>query len=118
MYLYYLPMYRARAKERGEHRWPCKIGRTEQNPLQRVLSQAATALPEKPFIAVAFRTKYSAALEAAFHAVFTLRGLAVQDAPGTEWFLTSPQEAIALAKVFDPASYSEGVPSAADGAKR
>jgi len=67
---------------------------------------------------VAFRTKYSAALEAAFHAVFTLRGLAVQDAPGTEWFLTSPQEAIALAKVFDPASYSEGVPSAADGAKR
>jgi hypothetical protein len=34
VYLYYLPMYRARAEERGEDRWPCKIGRTEQNPLQ------------------------------------------------------------------------------------
>lgn len=105
VYLYYLPTYRSRAEERGEDRWPCKIGRTDQNPLQRVLSQAATALPERPVVFVAFRTKYSAALEAAFHNVFRLRGLAVQDAPGTEWFLTSPQEVVALAKVFDPASF-------------
>jgi hypothetical protein len=69
------------------------------------LSQAATALPERPFVAVVFRTKYSAALEAAFHSVFTLRGLAVQDAPGAEWFLTSPDEVIALAKIFDPTSF-------------
>jgi hypothetical protein len=69
VYLYYLPTYRTRAQERGEKRWPCKIGRTDQNPLQRVLSQAATALPEKPIIAVAFRTKYSAALETAFHSI-------------------------------------------------
>jgi len=107
VYLYYLPTYRSRAEECGENRWPCKIGRTDQNPLQRVLSQAATALPEKPVVAVVFRTKYSAALETAFHSVFTLRGLAVQDAPGTEWFLTSPDEVIALAKVFDPASFAE-----------
>jgi hypothetical protein len=33
--------------------------------------------------------------------------LAVQDAPGTEWFLTSLDEVIALAKVFDPTSYTE-----------
>jgi hypothetical protein len=107
VYLYYLPTYRTRAQERGEKRWPCKIGRTDQNPLQRVLSQAATALPEKPIVAVAFRTKYSAALETAFHSIFTLRGLAVQDAPGTEWFLTSPEEAIALAKVIDPSSFDK-----------
>jgi hypothetical protein len=105
VYLYYLPTYRDRAEERGENRWPCKIGRTEQNPLQRILSQATTALPEKPFVAVVFRTNYSAALEAAFHAVYTLRGLAVQDAPGTEWFLTSPEEAIALAKTFDSSGF-------------
>jgi hypothetical protein len=111
VYLYYLPMYRARAEERGEDSWPCKIGRTEQNPVQRVLSQAATALPEKPFVAVVFRTKYSAALEAAFHAVFTLRGLAIQDAPGAEWFLTSPTEAIALARVFDPTSFDTQKPA-------
>jgi hypothetical protein len=30
VYLYYLPTYRTRAEERGEDRWPCKVGRTEQ----------------------------------------------------------------------------------------
>jgi len=99
------PQIICRAEESGENRWPCKIGRTDQNPLQRVLSQAATALPEKPVVAVVFRTKYSAALETAFHSVFTLRGLAVRDAPGTEWFLTSPDEVVALAKIFDPTSF-------------
>src|SRR5438128_3323535 len=32
VYLYYLSTYRARAEERQEISWPCKIGRTEQNP--------------------------------------------------------------------------------------
>ncbi len=105
VYLYYLPAYRTHAEKSGESRWPCKIGRTDQDPIQRVLSQAATALPEKPVVAVVFRTKYSAALEKAFHSVFTLRGLAMQDAPGSEWFLTSPDEVITLAKIFDPISF-------------
>jgi hypothetical protein len=48
------------------------------------------------------RTKYPAALENALQSVLTLRGLAIDDAPGNEWFLTSPAEVIALAKVFDP----------------
>jgi len=105
VYLYYLPSYRIRAEERGEHSWPCKIGRSEQDPLQRVLAQAGTALPEKPVVAVLLRTNYSAALEKAFHGVLTLRGLAVRDAPGVEWFLTSPDEFVALAKLFDPKSF-------------
>ncbi len=105
VYLYYLPIYRTRAQERGEDRWQCKIGRTDGKALQRMVGQAGTALPEKPVLAVVLRTKYSVALERALHAVLTLRGLAVQDVPGTEWFLTSPDEVIALAKTFDPTSF-------------
>jgi T5orf172 domain len=105
VYVYYLPTYRMRAEARSEHSWQCKIGRTEGSALDRVLSQAATALPGKPFLAVVIRTKYSLALEQALHAVLTLRGLRIEDAPGSEWFLTSPSEVIALAKQFDPRSY-------------
>ena len=108
VYVYYLPTYRMRAEERSEHSWQCKIGRTEGSALDRVLSQAATALPEKPFLAIVLRTKYPRALEAALHAVLTLRGLRIEDAPGSEWFLTSPGEVIALAKLFDPRSYDIG----------
>jgi Meiotically up-regulated gene 113 len=108
VYVYYLPTYRMRAEERSEHTWQCKIGQTEGSALDRVLSQAATALPEKPFLAVVIRTKYPRALETAFHAVLTLRGLRIEDAPGSEWFLTSPSEVIALAKLFDPRSYEIG----------
>jgi hypothetical protein len=106
VYLYYLPTYRNRAQERGEVRWQCTIGRTDGKAEQRIVGQAGTALPEKPVLAVVFRTKYAVALERAFHSVLTLRGLAVQDVPGTEWFLTSPDEVIALAKAFDPASFN------------
>jgi hypothetical protein len=105
VYAYYLPTYRMRAQERGEHSWPCKIGETEGNALYRVLSQVSTALPERPIFPVVFRSNYSKALEKAFHMVFTLRGLRIENVPGVEWFLTSPSEIIALAKVFDPRSY-------------
>ena len=100
------------AEERKERSWQCKIGKTKGNPLDRILAQAGTVLPEKPIIALALRTKYSAALETALQGVLTLRGLAIEDAPGNEWFLTSPAEVLALAKVFDPHSYD--VPSSSE----
>ncbi len=67
VYVYYLPTYKMRAQERGERSWPCKIGETEGNALHRVLSQVATALPERPIFPVVFRSNYSKALEKAFH---------------------------------------------------
>lgn len=107
IYVYYLPTYRLRAQEQGAKVWPCKIGRTDRDPLSRVLSQAATALPERPRIAVVIRTRYPMAWETALHSVLTLRGLQIEDSPGTEWFLTSPEEILELAGVFDP-SISDG----------
>jgi Meiotically up-regulated gene 113 len=103
VYVYYLPTYRLRAQDLGEKSWPCKIGRTDRDPLSRVLSQAATALPERPHIALIIRTRHPGAWEAAIHGVLTLRGLQIENSPGVEWFLTSPAEILQLATVFDPA---------------
>jgi len=102
IYVYYLPTYRLRAQEQGEKAWPCKIGRTDRDPLSRVLSQAATALPERPRIAIIIRTSHPSAWEAALHGVLTLRGLQIENVPGVEWFLTSPEEILDLVRVFDP----------------
>lgn len=102
IYVYYLPTYRLRAQEQGEKAWPCKIGRTDRDPLARVLAQAATALPERPRIAIIIRTSHPGAWESAIHGVLTLRGLQIENVPGVEWFLTSPEEILELVRVFDP----------------
>jgi hypothetical protein len=102
VYLYYLPVYRFRAEEHGEKFWPCKIGRTDRDPVARVLAQAATALPENPHIALVIRTSFALAWENALHGVLTLRGRRIEDVPGAEWFLTSPDEVYELAIIFDP----------------
>jgi hypothetical protein len=92
VYLYYLPMYRLRAETEKESIWHCKIGRTDRDPLLRVLSQAATALPEKPHIALILRTDYPSEFEGAIHKILTIRGRKIDSSPGSEWFLTSPNE--------------------------
>lgn len=102
VYLYYLPVYRLRAEEHGEKFWPCKIGRTDRDPVARVLAQAATALPERPHIALVVRTPFALAWESALHGVLTLRGRRIEDVPGAEWFLTSPDEVYELAITFEP----------------
>jgi hypothetical protein len=102
IYLYYLPTYRLRAEERGEKVWPCKIGRTDRDPLQRVLAQASTALPELPHVALVLRTPFPLAWESVLHGVLTLRGSRMDKSPGTEWFLTSPDEVVDIIRANDP----------------
>jgi hypothetical protein len=101
-YLYYLPTYRILAESNGEKLWPCKVGRTGQDPLTRILSQAATALPEKPHVAIIIHTDQPAVLESTLHGALTLRGRLIEDSPGSEWFLTNPDEVLALAQSLDP----------------
>jgi hypothetical protein len=102
IYVYYLPTYRLRAEERNEKSWPCKIGRTDRDPLSRILSQAATALPERPHISLILWTSQTNAWEASIHGALTVRGLQLEDTPGVEWFLTSPEEILELIKSIDP----------------
>jgi hypothetical protein len=98
VYVYYLPLYRQMAEQRNETFWQCKIGRTDGDPLQRILSQASTALPERPNVAIIIRTNNSVELENAIHNILTLRGRKIDNSPGAEWFLTSLEEVLSIYK--------------------
>jgi T5orf172 domain len=92
VYVYFLPTYEAQARSHRENRWLCKIGRSDQDPLLRILSQAGTAIPEKPKIALIIRTDDPSSLEAAIHSILRLRSQWSGSSPGKEWFQTNPEE--------------------------
>jgi hypothetical protein len=102
LYLNYLPVYRHRNEEHGEKVWPCKIGKTAGDPLSRVLAQASTALPEQPHIGVVVKTANASEWESPIQAALTIRGRRISESPGSEWFLTSPEEVLELIKSIDP----------------
>ena len=92
VYLYYLPEYQHSAKRSGKSVWQCKIGMTENDVDTRVKSQATTALPEEPEIALIMRTNNPRALEKSIHAILDLQGKRTKTSGGSEWFMTSPME--------------------------
>ena len=94
VYLYYYPTYKERALEQGKDIWQCKIGRTKGEPNNRIEQQtgSSTGIPENPKQGLVIKTDYPEALEKALHAMLTVRGRHVEDAPGKEWFVTSPYE--------------------------
>lgn len=104
VYVYYLPVYAKVAASEGRKTWPCKVGRTERDPILRVMSQASTALPERPEIALVMRTKQPSALESALHSILKLRGRWRQDSPGSEWFDTSPDEVLSIYQLIEAAA--------------
>jgi len=77
--------------------YPIKIGRGK-NPLLRI-GQQVTAMPEPPLILGTFEHSDEISLERALHAVLALRGKRKVDAPGAEWFVTTPAEIEALIKM-------------------
>ncbi len=102
VYLYYYPTYRRDAEHNGQKTWPCKIGRSDRDPMNRIYSQASTALPEGPAIGLLLRTSLPSQWEHVLHGILALRGRIVEDAPGDEWFNTSPAEIVELILYIDP----------------
>jgi len=94
------------ATSEGRKTWPCKIGRTDGDPILRVMAQANTALPERPEIALVVRTAQPAALELALHSILKLGGRWRHDSPGSEWFDTSPDEVLSLYRAIEAAVHS------------
>lgn len=92
VYVYYYDSYRELSELKDLTSWPCKIGRTDSDPIQRVMGQAGTCYPELPHIALIFKCDDSSVLEAAFHNVLKFQNKWLQNAPGSEWFMTSPEE--------------------------
>jgi hypothetical protein len=92
VYWYTFPAYR-----KLDGAYPIKVGRGT-NPRMRI-SQQVTAMPEQPIILGSFEHADNSNLERALHAVLELRGKRKQDSPGAEWFITTPEEIIALIQV-------------------
>lgn len=92
IYVYYYDVYFEMAKLKGLTAWECKVGRTDRDPINRILNQAGTCYPELPHIALIIKCDDSSVLEAALHNILKIRGRWISNAPGTEWFMTTPQE--------------------------
>ena len=96
VYVYYYDVYRELVRINGETSWPCKIGRTDCNPIQRIMGQAGTCYPELPHVALIIYCDDSNVLEAVFHNIMKVKDRWMADAPGKEWFITSPDEIRAI----------------------
>ena len=84
VYVYYYPAYRRLAEYEGKELWACKIS--------RVKPQVRTEIPEPPEIKFFFKTDDPENLEQTLHNILKFRGKHIADAPGKEWFMTSPNE--------------------------
>ena len=92
VYLYYYPQYKESAESKGEKVWQCKIGRTIDGEADRRIKSQATGLPESPMIGLHIKTDKEKKIERIIHDILKVGGKHIADAPGTEWFLTSPSE--------------------------
>ncbi|MPN11088.1 hypothetical protein SDC9_158389 [bioreactor metagenome] len=98
IYFYYLPSYKTLAQVQGKNTWRCKIGRTDRDPLSRILSQSSTALPEIPIVEFIVKTENASILETMIHSILTIRNKHIKDSPGIEWFDTNPEEVLDIIK--------------------
>lgn len=101
VYLYYFSNYKKFAESTGVEFWRCKIGMADKDPLLRAISQASTALPEKPTIEFIIRTDQPSALEKSIHNILHLRNRFCNDTTGIEWFNTNPDEVIEIVRFIN-----------------
>ncbi|HEX7891268.1 MAG TPA: GIY-YIG nuclease family protein [Ramlibacter sp.] len=85
VYWYTFPAYK-----RAAGPFPIKIGKGA-DPESRIMQQV-TPMPEKPEILGQFQHPEVDNLEKAVQYTLKARGKRKSDAPGAEWFLTTPQE--------------------------
>ncbi len=87
IYWYTFPAYK-----RTSGPYPIKIGKGA-NPEARIMQQV-TPMPEKPEVLGTYPHADADNLEKAIQYVLKVRGKRKSDAPGAEWFMTTPQEVI------------------------
>ena len=92
VYVYYYDSYKELAELKGSKTWQCKIGRTDVDPISRIMGQAGTCYPELPHLALIIYCDNSSLLEKAIHSILKLKNRWLENSPGKEWFVTSPEE--------------------------
>ncbi|MBZ5670911.1 MAG: GIY-YIG nuclease family protein, partial [Acidobacteriia bacterium] len=101
VYVYYYTTYKESALAAGKDHWLCKIGRTDRLPRIRI-SEQTTGIPEQPVIGSVIKTDDSRAVETVVKNVLGLRGQWSEDSPGSEWFVTSPDDVLQIIKLLVP----------------
>ncbi len=91
VYLFYLQCCRELAELRGDSYWACKIGRSDTDPVQRVLDQINVS-PHPPTVARLIETDSSNKLESTLHLIFHQKDRHLKEAIGKEWFETNLEE--------------------------
>ena len=104
VYLYYYPQYRERAESESEKVWECKIGMTMHSEADGRIKEQATGLPENPKIGLHIKTDKHRQIERIIHEILKVRGKHIDEAPGKEWFLTSPSEVEEIYKFIGESS--------------
>ena len=95
VYVFYYPAYKELAKLKGQKRWPCKIGKTTGSVYERVIKHG-THLPERPRIAFVLKITESNLWEQLLHLILKSRLQAIAEAPGREWFNTTPNRILRI----------------------
>jgi T5orf172 domain-containing protein len=72
-----------------------KIGKTEVDTVQRIMTQISTSTPDRPVLFLEIRTHDHHSLERAIQSTLAHRGCKVVGG-GTEWFVTNREEVIAI----------------------
>ena len=92
VYCYYFPTYKKYAELQGQTEWACKVGQTTKNLWDHIYSQVRTCFPEDPCVAITIHCDNAKDLESLIQKVLRTRGKWMQNAPGTEWYITTPKE--------------------------
>jgi hypothetical protein len=95
VYCYTFPTHVEIAQLKGEPRYRVKVGSAKGDPLQRIFAQFATnktAVSDSLVVLLIFKTLYASHLERWLHKRLERAG----DSVGSEWFLTNPEELLAL----------------------
>lgn len=90
VYAYSFPAYVSLAASSGSDRWPIKIGLSRSVSLVRIAQQVGTGTPEWPTVHLAIRCDDCLVVEKALHNALKVSGHYIENAPGSEWFRTSP----------------------------
>ena len=102
-YLLFHASFRAAAEAGGRLVWACKVGCSEKNAMLRALAQGGVEPAE---VGLLILTDQPFLLEKMLHAALRARGQAYTQAHGREWFVTSPQDFLA---VFESLSLPDGL---------
>ena len=104
VYCFYFPRDRNRAINGDEWCWKCNIGRTGNDPFDRISRQTGGAA-ERPIIPLLIRTDDELALERHIHDILRTKGRHLQNTNANEDFLTCPSE---VAQIFFDSPHFSG----------